>query len=104
MILGLSYTLGKLAGYDQAVGNRQTMESKLHTAYLEHIHLLFINKKIQCEDDYLIFNTKGVVSQLDTSAYIANEENRDYQLNQLSKRLRDNINRIVDNEIELQSK
>lgn len=104
MILGLSYTLGKLAGYDQTVGNRQTLESKLHTAYLEHIHLLFINKKIQCEDDYLIFNTKGIVTQLEMTAYIANEENRDYQLNQLSKRLKDNINRIVDNEIEVQSK
>lgn len=34
--------------------------------------------------------------------YVANEENRDYQLRQLSKRLSDNINRIVDNELESQ--
>ena len=50
---------------------------------MEHIHLLFINKKIQSEDDYMIFNTKNIFKG-SPSMYIANEENRDYQLNQLS--------------------
>ena len=35
---------------------------------------------------------------------MANEENRDYQLNQLSKRLREGSLRIIDSEIDQQSK
>ena len=33
---------------------------------------------------------------------MANEENRDYQINQLSKRLSDNCIRIIDSEIDSQ--
>ena len=56
---------------------------------MEHIHLLYINKKIQTEDDYQIFNSKGLLPQYPLSHYIINEENRDYQLSQLSRRLQE---------------
>jgi len=58
-VLCQSYAIGRVAGYTRAVLGRQSWENKLYSAYIEHIHLLYINKKIQSEDDYLIFNTKN---------------------------------------------
>lgn len=59
----MSYALGKLAKYERVMKNRSTSEFKLHNIYNEYIHLLFINKKIQTEDDYQIFNHKGLMPQ-----------------------------------------
>ena len=47
--------------------------------YSEHFHMLQINKKIESELEYRVFNDAGQV--------ITNELNRDYQVNELSKRL-----------------
>jgi len=58
--------------------NRGSWENKLLNLYEEHIHLLFINKKVQNEDDYLIFNIKNQFPQFESTHYVANEENRDY--------------------------
>jgi hypothetical protein len=44
-ILCLSFSLGKLCGY-QLCNTQETAEAKLYNQYMEHIHLLFINKKI----------------------------------------------------------
>ena len=57
-ILCQSFALGRVAGYDLCM-TRGSWESKLLNIYQEHIHLLCINKKIQNEDDYLIFNSKN---------------------------------------------
>jgi len=54
-----SYSIGMHAGYARAVLDKQSWENKLYNTYVEHIHLLYINKKIASEDDYLIFNTKN---------------------------------------------
>ena len=97
-VLCQSYSIGMHAGYARAVLDKQSWENKLYNSYNEHIHLLYINKKIASEDDYLIFNTKNQFSQLEQGKYVANEENRDYQLNQLSKRLRENCLKIVESE------
>lgn len=98
-MLCMSYGIGKLANYDQAIKNRSSPEHKLHDTYSEYIHLLYINKKIQTEDDYQIFNSKGLLPQYPLSHYIINEENRDYQLSQLSRRLQENCYKIIDQEI-----
>jgi hypothetical protein len=103
-ILGSSYPIGVIAGYNKAVLERKSWENKLFNAYMEQIHLLFINKKIQSEDDYLIFNSKNQFMNYPEAQYVANEENRDYQLNQLTKRLQTNCLRIVNAEIDLQSR
>ena len=86
-MLCMSYALGKLAKYERVTKNRSTAEFKLHSIYNEYIHLLFINKKIQTEDDYQIFNHRGLMPQYPPDQYINNEENRDFQLGQLSRRL-----------------
>ena len=39
--------------------NNRSPDHKLYTSYCDHIHLLFINKKIQSENDYLIYNTRN---------------------------------------------
>jgi len=44
-ILSLSYSVGKLAGFENCT-NSKNWEHKLYSCYNEHIHLLFINKKI----------------------------------------------------------
>ena len=76
-ILAMSYAIGRFGGFEQSVQSPKTWENKLFNSYTEHIHLLFINKKIQCEDDYLIFNSK-LLHPVPQSAYISNEDNRDY--------------------------
>jgi len=75
-----SYLLGKLSTFENAVLNQKSADNKLYNSYTEHIHLLFINKRIYSEVDYFIFNTKNSFSQYPSSAYIVNEENRDYQI------------------------
>lgn len=73
-----SYAIGYFSNYGDAVQN-PCWENKLHNSYMEHIHLLFINKKIENEDDLMIFNANSKV--------ITDEESRDYLINQLSGRL-----------------
>ena len=60
-MLMMSYAIGKLAKYERVTKYRNSAEFKLHNIYNEYIHLLFINKKIQTEDDYQIFNVKGLM-------------------------------------------
>lgn len=96
-----SYLLGKLSSFDKVTVNSKSPDHKLYTSYCDHIHLLHINKKIQSENDYLIFNHKNTFPQYPKSSYIVNEENRDYQISQLSKRLKENIFKILDQEIEI---
>ena len=60
-MLCLSYALGKISSYEHCVQrgkSTENWEQKLFNNYTEHFHLLFINKKIQSEEDYAIFNTK----------------------------------------------
>lgn len=77
-MLSISYALGKLGG-PSVKENASTAEAKMLDKYEQHFHMLKINKKIQSEIDYQIFNERGEV--------VTNEINRDYQLNELSKRL-----------------
>ena len=98
-MLSMSYALGKMAKYERVTKNRSSAEYKLHNIYNEYIHLLFINKKIQTEDDYQIFNHKGLMPQYPADHFINNEENRDFQLGQLSRRLQENCFKILDQEL-----
>jgi len=66
-VLCQSYSIGVHAGYARAILDKQSWENKLYNSYVEHIHLLYINKKIASEDDYLIFNTKNQFNQLEQS-------------------------------------
>ena len=102
-ILVQSYSLGCYTDYNTAVDNTASWENKLYRAYQEHIHLLFINKKIQNEDDYMIFNTKKTIPGLEADAVIVNQPNRDYQLNQLSQRLEQNCLALIENELAVQT-
>lgn len=56
-ILCQSQAIGKFSNHDLSV-NQPTWDNKLYQCYMEHIHLLYINKKIQSEEDYFIFNIK----------------------------------------------
>jgi hypothetical protein len=56
-ILCQSQAIGKFSNHDLSV-NQPTWDNKLYQCYMEHIHLLYINKKIQSEEDYFIFNVK----------------------------------------------
>ena len=82
--------------------NRASYENKLYQIYNEYIHLLFINKKIQSEDDYQIYNNKGLVPGLGAQECVTNQENRDCQINKLSMRLIEKINKMIDFEIGIQ--
>lgn len=103
-MLSLSYGIGKLASFEQATQNRSSFEYKLYHMYNEYIHLLFINKKIQSEDDYQIFNTKAMFPSRPADECITNQENRDSQLNKLSNRLNESISKIIDCEMIIQER
>ena len=100
-MLSLSFALGKLSTYSQVTKNADSYEYRLHQQYSEFIHLLFINKKIESEDDYQIFNTRGQFRDKAQSSYTTNQVNRDCQLNKISKRLIEKISKIIDFEINI---
>lgn len=92
-ILSISYALGKL-NMAQVKENSSSPEAKMLDKYEQHFHMLKINKKIQSELDYKIFNDRGEV--------ITNEINRDYQLGELSKRLQKILDDLLKSELQLQ--
>ena len=92
-MLSISYGLGKLALASMKEGS-SSPEAKILEKYTRHFHMLKINKKIQSEVDYKIFNERGEV--------ITNEINRDYQLNGLSKRLQRILEESLKSELAVQ--
>ena len=63
-----SHSLGVVAGYENIKQQRDS--AQLLSLYQDHIHLLHINKKIESQEDYKIFDEQG--------EFKFNEENRDY--------------------------
>ena len=57
-----SYSLSTYSEFENAVNSPGSWENKLYKSYSEHIHMLFINKKIQSEADYMIYNTKKIAA------------------------------------------
>ena len=92
-MLSISYGLGKLALASMKESS-SSPEAKMLEKYTRHFHMLKINKKIQSEVDYKIFNERGEV--------ITNEINRDYQLNGLSKRLQRILEESLKSELAVQ--
>lgn len=102
-MLCLSFALGKLSTFEKVMGSTDSYEYRLHQKYVEFIHLLFINKKLESEEDYQIFNTRGQYPDKPQSSVVTKQENRDCQLHKLSKRLIEKICKIVDFEINIQN-
>ena len=100
-MLSVSFALGKLASFNNVTKVTESYEYKLHQQYCEFIHLLHINKKIESETDYLVFNTRNQRNDRPQSSYVTNSVNRDCQLNKLSKRLIEKICKIIDFEINI---
>lgn len=76
-MLSVSFALGKLASFNNVTKVSESYEYKLHQQYCEFIHLLHINKKIESETDYLVYNTRNQRNDRPQSSYVTNSINRD---------------------------
>ncbi len=93
-----------LAGYEACATDKGSWEHALYSAYQEHIHVLFINKKVNSEDDYAIFNSKKTFCDVQEGEYVANEANRDFQIAFMSKLIKENSLKILEQEVKTQEK
>jgi hypothetical protein len=51
-----THSLGVVAGYSDCVKNKKSWAHMLYQTYMQHLHLLDVNKKIESEQFYWIFN------------------------------------------------